>query len=329
MEKKLVGFKFDGEEFAFKRVRVITSETKYMKVNIQGTEHIIEEKDFIYLPDLPFTEAGKNMSYLSIMKTGAFPELSVPPKKARVPISEQLSEIYRYIKNNDVENFKRMIQGGFDLTTKNRDGRTILFSISSLGRLEMLRFLLSLGVNVNEKDRKGYTPLMASVSRTDDTEIVQSLLSYGADINAQNKSGTTALIIATRLGKPDMIRLLIRSKADLYIKDNKGKIAIRYCSFPDCKKLFKEEIDRKMVRDDRSNYMSIAKKKFMFEDIRNCKDRKDIPHIEEDEKYYNVGYNVCINGELHHWNESFINKNGTRVRGYYKKYPKNYRGSFI
>ncbi|GBG23794.1 Ankyrin repeat domain-containing protein 50 [Hondaea fermentalgiana] len=80
----------------------------------------------------------------------------------------------------------------------------LLGIVSSRGCTSMVKELLEKGVNVNCKDRGGFTPLMRAASGTTYAKaktlenknfvtIAKSLVSQGAEVNAVNKRGQTAL----------------------------------------------------------------------------------------------------------------------------------------
>jgi serine/threonine-protein phosphatase 6 regulatory ankyrin repeat subunit B len=94
---------------------------------------------------------------------------------------------------------------------------------AQFGHLEMVRFLLSRGAEVNLKARDGMTPLMAAVEQGH-AEIVGVLLAAGANVNARAKD-TNALLLAKEKGHGDLERVLIDAGAteDLGLWNTLGK----------------------------------------------------------------------------------------------------------
>ena len=57
--------------------------------------------------------------------------------------------------------------------------------------------------------------------------VVKVLLSHGARVNARNDFGITALMGAASNGRADIVEALIEARAELELKDNSGKSALR------------------------------------------------------------------------------------------------------
>jgi hypothetical protein len=93
------------------------------------------------------------------------------------------------------------------------------------GDLQQVAELLNKGSNVNEKDSRDVTPLMAAVS-SENTELVKLLLDKNADVNARDKEGATALMVAAESKQPEIARLLLKKGADVNAKTDKGWTAL-------------------------------------------------------------------------------------------------------
>jgi ankyrin repeat protein len=122
------------------------------------------------------------------------------------------------------------------IAQKNQNGETLLLGFlknlhKPLGEYNQKKMLSQLietfiksGVNIDEQDNEGNTPLLVAVEKND-LETVQLLVNNGADINLKNKEGSTPLSIAVMKGNKDyydMIKLLLAFEADPNIKDSKG-----------------------------------------------------------------------------------------------------------
>ena len=89
-------------------------------------------------------------------------------------------------------------------------------------RLDLVKHLLSIGVDVNHHDNEGVTPLMAHVRCvTYQHAIVDELLQHGAEPNARDSSGNNALHIAIKLGNIDATTTLLGWGANVHARDLK------------------------------------------------------------------------------------------------------------
>jgi len=89
---------------------------------------------------------------------------------------------------------------------------------------------VSLFSNVNEKDVKfGITPLHTAAYHGH-TEIVKLLLKRKADINAKDKDGETPLIAALTSGHTEIGELLINKGAGVNIKTKNGRPTIHFAA---------------------------------------------------------------------------------------------------
>jgi len=84
-----------------------------------------------------------------------------------------------------------------------------LAAMAGVGSLASVKVLAEAGAAINEKDERGYTPLMrAAMSHTRNREVVEYLLSKGADAAIRNETGATALSIAERSGNSPVVEAL-------------------------------------------------------------------------------------------------------------------------
>lgn len=92
-----------------------------------------------------------------------------------------------------------------------------LLSIASLlGEKEIVKQLISQGVNINETDDSGYSPLHRAASKGN-IDSIKLLLSKGANINAVNHKNETPLFLAAESGKLKSVNLLLQKGADTSI----------------------------------------------------------------------------------------------------------------
>eukprot|EP01089_Gocevia_fonbrunei_P016030 TRINITY_DN4880_c0_g1_i2.p1 TRINITY_DN4880_c0_g1~~TRINITY_DN4880_c0_g1_i2.p1 ORF type:complete len:413 (-),score=95.44 TRINITY_DN4880_c0_g1_i2:255-1493(-) len=92
--------------------------------------------------------------------------------------------------------------------------------------VEVVNLLLESGVDVNIRSVKQQLTPLISASCCGSLEAVQVLLNAGADINAQSSTGNTALMLAIDRGKIEVALTLIKGKAELEIRGQKGWTAL-------------------------------------------------------------------------------------------------------
>lgn len=78
---------------------------------------------------------------------------------------------------------------------------TALHGAANTASLEVARWLLEHGANVNARGHMGRTPLHLAAERNMSSKAVEILIEAGADIHAKDDQGLTALDVATQHGK--------------------------------------------------------------------------------------------------------------------------------
>ncbi|KAK2595076.1 hypothetical protein QQS21_007207 [Conoideocrella luteorostrata] len=97
-------------------------------------------------------------------------------------------------------------------------------------RLSLLMGLLQAGVDPNQHDKDGNTPLMVFVAELPEDDdykippkILEALIRKGANVNARNRRGETALHIAVRCGRKLAMRTLCQFEANVHARDSAGR----------------------------------------------------------------------------------------------------------
>jgi len=125
--------------------------------------------------------------------------------------------------DNNVSEARRLIPSGTDVDALGMLCYTPLQWAASKNHLEMVKFLISKGANLNVVGH-GSMPLH-SVIITDRIEIIKVLIANG--VNATNeRNDRTPLMLATYFGHIPIVQLLIANGADVNIKNFRGVTAL-------------------------------------------------------------------------------------------------------
>lgn len=135
-----------------------------------------------------------------------------------------------------IETVRLLVSKGADPKAIGSGDRNGLIVAATANDLDMVRYFLDQGLNVNSVNRtdsSGHTTLMAAAAQGN-TEMVRLLLQRGADANMASTDaatvkngqlafkGKTALMIAASYGSPELIRALLDAHANVNAHDVAG-----------------------------------------------------------------------------------------------------------
>lgn len=126
-----------------------------------------------------------------------------------VPVSVQLvlggmNDFVWGLKNGDLDQVIEAVEKGTDVNVA-IEGRPPLCLASDYGQLEIIKYLLEKGANVESTDKHGITALLAAIWEGH-TQCVKVLLEAGANKNGTAPDGTSYLDAAEK----DEIKALLR-----------------------------------------------------------------------------------------------------------------------
>jgi uncharacterized protein len=123
--------------------------------------------------------------------------------------------LYAAASNSDPAITLKLLAAGADPNAHLMAGETPLMEAARQGNLETVRALLAAKAEPNaHEDKGGQTALMWAVSNRQ-SAVVAELVQHGADVNAHSKTGFTALMFAAQQGDADSARILLSAKANV------------------------------------------------------------------------------------------------------------------
>lgn len=134
-------------------------------------------------------------------------------------MTQGMTAIETAIEQGDLTAVQEAIANGIEMKTE------ALALAAELGHTEIVNALIAAGVDVNQGDSEGWTPLMAAAGGGH-TAIVEKLLAAGANVNAQTAFGLTPLMAAAAKGQTATVKQLIAAGADLNAKDQNSWTAL-------------------------------------------------------------------------------------------------------
>jgi len=135
----------------------------------------------------------------------------------------------------DYEQISKLVSMGFDVNSRNSDGRTALVYVAAnVGKevfaVKVADFLIANGVDVNSEDSFGRTAVVYSIEE-DRQGLMRYLLDHGADTCCQCSAYRTPIVFVPFIRqKSDMVQVVIRGCRDVNIRDSLGNTALSWAS---------------------------------------------------------------------------------------------------
>ncbi len=124
-------------------------------------------------------------------------------------------------KKGEEQQIKNILKNGVDVNIKDKEGWTALHQAAFNGHIKIAKYLIQKYADVNAKEVDGWTPLMLA-SVNGHTKLVKLLIEKGADVNAINVDGWTSLHGAAVNGHIDIAEALVKKGAEVNFGGNNG-----------------------------------------------------------------------------------------------------------
>ena len=164
------------------------------------------------------------------------------------PAMAQFSESYKFleaVKKKEGDEVTEMLAKGSPSLINTRDlttGEAALHLVTKRRDLTWMQFLIGKGANVNIRDNKGATALVAA-SNLNFVEGAALLVEYGARVDESNSAGETPLITAVHNRNTELMRILLKAGANPDRADNSGRSARDYARLASNAATLLSEID--------------------------------------------------------------------------------------
>ncbi len=112
---------------------------------------------------------------------------------------------------------------------KTMQSNETLWTAAKSGQLHSISYFVNHGADLNERDHRGYSPLMLAVYGGQQ-EAAALLLDLGADANSSDFSGNSILMGAAFKGHLELARLLLESGADPTVRNSSGMTAFDFAN---------------------------------------------------------------------------------------------------
>lgn len=129
-------------------------------------------------------------------------------------------------------NASSLVKGLFDGFRPAKNGHLCaLAGAATHGKLEVVQLLVAAGALVNPDVNQSSSSPLHQACYADHLELVRFLLSAGADINAQNTFKSTPLMYAVKYGSPAVVALLLSYYPRLEMAGFAESTAVHWCVF--------------------------------------------------------------------------------------------------
>lgn len=137
----------------------------------------------------------------------------------------QQQKFFEAVRSESVVTIQKMIADGFDIETRDDQGRTALLLATQLNEIEIAKALIKAEADVNAKDNIEDSPFLYAGAEGR-LEILRMTLKHGADLTSVNRYGGTALIPAAHHGHVETVRELLKTDIDIDHVNNLGWTAL-------------------------------------------------------------------------------------------------------
>jgi ankyrin repeat protein/preprotein translocase subunit SecA len=145
-----------------------------------------------------------------------------PKNKSKTPLMSAAQNGY-------LEVVKYLLEQGSDIEEKDEDGMTALVYASKAGRLDTVKYLVEQGANIEDKDNV-CRALLISAAQNGHLELLKYLAEQGANIEEKDEYSMTALMRGALYSELDIVKYLVEKGANIEEKNNFDQTALMFAA---------------------------------------------------------------------------------------------------
>ncbi len=132
------------------------------------------------------------------------------------PFGESAKKMAEAVAKQDTLTMAELIEKEITVDSKTEDKNLCLLLVADYGIIRSTKYLIQIGAEIDcFIPSNGFTPLLTAVS-SGNIDIVKYLLSKGANINAKDIMACNALITASSKGNIEMVKFLVEKGIDIH-----------------------------------------------------------------------------------------------------------------
>jgi len=137
-------------------------------------------------------------------------------------------DLWRSVRNEDPIKLRAAIRAGAGVNSRVFPGTSLLRMAVTTRQWNIIDTLLSEGADPSEKVPHARPDFVLLIQNSAPATLVKAFISHGVNVNISGDDGITPLMAASRLGRRDIIEILLQAGADVAAYDSEGKTALHY-----------------------------------------------------------------------------------------------------